>query len=72
MNIVSGGSLRINTTGEAMTGHREPPTGTLSGTYSFTNTTFTFDPADDAAMTWTFRAGDGVPDALHGAQRARC
>ena len=41
MTIVSGGSLRINTTGNAMATHTEAPP---AGPYSFTNTTFTFTP----------------------------
>ena len=53
---VSGGSLRINTTGEAMATHTEA----VSGTYSITNTAFTFTPTGEPPMIWTMRPGNGV------------
>ncbi len=53
--IVSGGSLRINNSGGAMATHTE----TAAGTFSITDTTFTFDPTGvEPAMIWTFRAGN--------------
>lgn len=56
MSNVSGGSLRINLTGNAMATHPEA----VSGTYSFTDTAFTFTPTGEPAMTWTMRPGNGV------------
>jgi hypothetical protein len=72
--IVSGGSLRVNTTGGAMTTHTEAPP---AGPYSFTDTTFTFTPGGEPAMTWTIRPGNivsGVARTLHMVRRenARC
>lgn len=73
--IVSGASLRINTSGAFMTTHTE----TAPGTFSFTETQFTFDPTGvDPAMVWTFRAGNfaagGLARTLYMTRRedARC
>jgi hypothetical protein len=75
MVLVAGGSLRINNSGNAMAAHTEA----LAGTFSFTNTTFTFDPAGAAPpMTWVMRFGDvlgtGVAKTLYLVRRedARC
>ncbi len=56
MSIVAGGSLKINTSGSAIATHTE----TITGTFTVTDTTFTFDPtgAEAEPMTWTMRAGD--------------
>jgi hypothetical protein len=72
--LVSGGSLRVNTTGEAMATHTEAPP---AGPFSFTDTTFTFTPGGEPAMTWTIRPGNivsGVARTLHMVRRenARC
>jgi hypothetical protein len=75
MVIVSGGSLRVNNSGNAMTAHTETP----AGTFSFSNITFTFDPTGAALpMTWTMRFADvvagGVARTLYMVRRedARC
>jgi hypothetical protein len=80
MSIVSGASLKINTSGGNITTHLESPTGTF--TIDAANSTFTFDPDDGPAMTWTMRAGDfktnnptnGVARTLYLTRRenARC
>jgi hypothetical protein len=54
MSIVSGPSLKVDTSGGNITTHTE----TATGTFNITATTFTFDPGDGPAMTWTYRAGD--------------
>lgn len=73
--LVSGGSLRINSSGNPMAAHPE----TAAGPFSFTNTTFTFTPVGEPAMTWTMRFGDivastGVARTLYLVRRedARC
>jgi hypothetical protein len=67
MSIVSGAALRINTTGPTITTHLENAPGTF--TINATNSTFTFDPNDDAAMTWTYRAGDYANTNVNGVAR---
>jgi len=58
MSIVAGGSLKINTSGNAIAPHTE----TISGTFTVTDDTFTFNPAGadpaEPTMTWTMRPGD--------------
>ena len=54
--LVSGGALRINTTGNPMAAHAE----TAAGPFSFTNTAFVFRPVGEPAMTWAMRAGNIV------------
>jgi hypothetical protein len=54
--IVAGGSLRVNNSGNTMSVHNETPTGT----FSLTNTQFTFDPTDAPPMVWTMRFADVV------------
>lgn len=52
---VSGGSLRINNSGSAMATHPDA----AAGTFSITDTTFTFDPTGaEPAMVWTIRRGN--------------
>jgi hypothetical protein len=51
MSIVSGPSLKINTSGGNITTHTEAATGS----FTVTDTTFTFD-----GMTWTMRPGNFV------------
>jgi hypothetical protein len=57
MVIVSGGSLRVNNSGNAMTTHTETP----AGTFSFSNTVFMFKPTGEPVMVWTIRFADVVP-----------
>lgn len=71
--LISGGALRINNIGNAMAAHPE----TAAGPFSFTNTTFTFRPVGEPAMTWNVRAGNivsGVARTLYLVRRedARC
>jgi hypothetical protein len=54
--LVSGGALRINSSGNAMAAHAE----TAAGPFSFTNTAFTFRPVGEPAMSWAMRAGNIV------------
>jgi|GEM_PF-6480629 len=67
MSIVSGPSLRINTSGSTITTHPEDAAGTF--TIDATNSTFTFDPDDGPAMIWTYRAGDYAAQSLNGIAR---
>ena len=72
--IVSGGSLRVNSSGGAMGVHTEA----AAGTFSVTDTKFTFDPSGvEPAMIWTFRAGNivsGVARTIYmvRGENARC
>ncbi|MGQ0484527.1 MAG: hypothetical protein ACT4SY_04145 [Hyphomicrobiales bacterium] len=72
--IVSGASLRINSTG----GFIAPHTEAAPGTFSLTDTLFTFDPSGvEPAMIWTFRAGNivsGLARTIYMVRRenARC
>ncbi|HEX9904945.1 MAG TPA: hypothetical protein VGA77_08280 [Propylenella sp.] len=71
--LVSGGSLRLNNSGNAMGTHTE----TAAGPFSFTNTTFTFTPTGEPAMVWTIRAANivkGVARTLYMVREedARC
>ncbi len=71
--LVSGGALRINSSGNPMAAHAE----TAAGPFSFTNTTLTFRPVGESVMTWTMRAGNivnGVARTLYLVRRgdARC
>ena len=65
MSIVAGGSLKINLTGGAVGTHTE----TATGSFTVTNTTFTFDPGDGPPMIWTMRAGDFKTNSLNGVAR---
>jgi hypothetical protein len=65
MSIVAGASLKINTSGGNIGTHTE----TATGTFTVTDTTFTFDPNDGPAMTWTMRAGDFKTASVNGVAR---
>ena len=57
MSIVSGAALRINP--NTASGLIAPHTENATGSFTVTDTTFTFDPNGvDPAMTWAMRAGD--------------
>jgi len=71
--LVSGGVLRVNTSGNPMAAHAE----TAAGPFLFTNTTFRFTPVGEPAMIWTMRAGNivgGIARTLYLVRRedARC
>jgi hypothetical protein len=74
LSIVAGASLKINSSGGAMAVHTE----TLSGTFSVTATSFTFDPSGvEPPMTWAMRPGNivsGVARTIYMVRRedARC
>jgi hypothetical protein len=65
MSIVAGASVRIN----APNGNIGTHTENVSGTSTVTDTTFTFDPDDGPAMTWTMRAGDFKTASVNGVAR---
>lgn len=68
MSIVAGGSLKINTSGNAVATHTEA----ISGTFTVTDDTFTFTPGGpnpDPAMTWTMRPGDFKTASVAGVAR---
>jgi hypothetical protein len=55
--IISGGSLRVNNSGNAMSGHTEA----VAGTFAFSNTAFAFDPTGaEPVMSFAMRFGDVV------------
>lgn len=73
MNIVSGASLKINTSGGAVATHTE----TGSGPFVVTATEFRITLSGEPAMTWTMRAGNivnGVARTLYLVRRenAQC
>ena len=66
MSIVAGASLKINAAGGAVATHTENATGT----FTVTDTTFTFDPnGGDPAMIWTMRAGNFANANVNGVAR---
>jgi hypothetical protein len=66
MSIVAGASLKINAAGGAVATHTE----NVTGTFTVTDNSFTFDPnGADPAMTWTMRAGNFANTNLNGVAR---
>ncbi len=67
LDYVNGSVLRINGNGPTM----ETETQNFSGTFSVTNTSFTFTPTGGSAMTWTMAPADLVKGVARTAYMVR-